>query len=255
MRLAGKRAIVTAAGQGIGRAVTLAFAREGASVLAVDIDAAALATLAAERIAGLETRPLDVTNAAAIRELAASHTAATNAFQVIFNCAGVVHPGTLLDCTEADWQAAWNLNVGSMFRICQALLPGMIAAGGGSIINMSSVASSLKAVPKRFVYSTTKAAVIGLSKSIAVDYIGSGIRCNAICPGTVETPSLAGRIATEARSQGSTVDAVRAAFVARQPMGRLGRPEEIAALAVYLASAESSFTTGTAQVIDGGWCN
>jgi 2-keto-3-deoxy-L-fuconate dehydrogenase len=255
MRLAGKRALVTAAGQGIGRAVAEAFAREGAAVLAVDINAAALQALEREPLPGLTTQRLDVTDGEAIRALAAECSARNSAVNVIFNCAGIVHPGTLLDCTEEDWQRAWDLNVGSMYRICRAFIPAMIAAGGGSIVNMSSVASSVKAVPNRFAYSTTKAAVIGLTKSIAIDFVGSAIRCNAICPGTVDTPSLTERIAREAKAQATSTEAVRAAFVARQPMGRLGRPEEIAALAVYLASEESAFTTGTVQVIDGGWCN
>ncbi|MGH8264209.1 MAG: SDR family oxidoreductase [Steroidobacterales bacterium] len=255
MRLAGKRALVTAAGQGMGRAVAEAFAREGATVLAADINPSALQALQRECIAGITTRRLDVTDPEAIKALAQECSAPGTGVNVIFNCAGVVHAGTLLDCTEEDWQCAWDLNVGSMFRICQAFVPAMIAAGGGSVTNMSSVASSVKAVPNRFAYSTTKAAVIGLTKSIAIDYLGSAIRCNAICPGTVDTPSLADRIARAAQAQSTSVESVRAAFVARQPMGRLGRPEEIAALAVYLASDESAFTTGTVHVIDGGWCN
>jgi 2-keto-3-deoxy-L-fuconate dehydrogenase len=254
MRLVGKRALVTAAAQGIGRAVALAFAREGAEVLATDINAAALGALGAEGVAGLKTQLLDVTSRAQLQQLASAH-AGHEAFNVIFNCAGVVHAGTLLECTENQWQAAWDLNVSSIFRVCQALLPAMIAAGGGSIINVASAASSLKAVPNRMVYSTTKAAVIGISKSIATDYVRAGVRCNAICPGTIETPSLTERIATEARANSASIEDIHAAFVARQPMGRLGRPEEIAALAVYLASDESAFTTGTTQVIDGGWCN
>lgn len=255
MRLANKRALVTAAGQGIGRAVAIAFAREGAQVLATDINAASLATLEAEKHPGLRTYDFDVLDRERIAELAAAHTAAGNAFNVIFNCAGVVHPGTLLDCTDEQLQFAWELNVGAMFSICKALLPAMIASGGGSIINMSSIASSLKAVPNRFAYSTTKAAVIGLTKSIAMDFVKDRIRCNAICPGTVETPSLLDRIATQARAQSVSADEVHAQFMARQPMGRLGRTEEIAALAVYLASDESAFTTGAVHVVDGGWCN
>lgn len=254
-RLRGKRALVTAAGQGIGRAVAVAFAEEGAAVLATDVSPDKLAALQAEDHAGLSIRQLDVTDRDGIAAFAAAHSAPENAFDVLFNCAGVVHSGTVLDCTEAELELAWELNVRSMFRLCKALLPGMIAAGGGSIVNMSSVASSVKAVPNRFAYSTTKAAVIGLTKSIATDFIREGIRCNAICPGTVDTPSLALRIAAQARAQASTVDAVRAQFLARQPLGRLGRPEEIAALAVHLASDESAFTTGAVHVIDGGWCN
>jgi 2-keto-3-deoxy-L-fuconate dehydrogenase len=260
MRLAGKRAFVTAAAQGTGRATALAFAREGAQVLATDIDEEGLETLvsesrshSAERAGSIRARRLDVTDAAAILELAESAVAAP--FTVIFNCAGFVHRGTLLECSERDWEFAWNINVGSMYRIARALLPGMIAAGGGSIINMSSAASSIHGVPNRFVYGTTKAAVIGLTKSIAADFVQKGVRCNAICPGTVATPSLEARIAEQARARGVSAESVRAEFIARQPMGRLGRVEEIAALAVYLASDESAFTTGTVQLIDGGWCN
>jgi 2-keto-3-deoxy-L-fuconate dehydrogenase len=254
-RLSGKRALVTAAGQGIGRAVAVAFAREGANVLATDLNPDALTGLRAESRTGLSFRQLDVTDHGAIAAIAAEHSEPGTAFDVVFNCAGIVHSGTVLDCTDAELELAWALNVGSMFHLCKALLPGMIAAGGGSIINMSSVASSLKAVPRRFAYSTTKAAVIGLTKSIATDFLRDGIRCNAICPGTVDTPSLAERVAAEARTQGRSVEEVRAQFTERQPMGRLGRPEEIAALAVHLASDESAFTTGAVHVIDGGWCN
>jgi 2-keto-3-deoxy-L-fuconate dehydrogenase len=255
MRLINKRALVTAAGQGIGRAVAIAFAREGAEVLATDVNATSLSLLSGKGLAGLSTHELDVTDRDAIAELAASCSKAGREFNVIFNCVGIVHPGTLLECTEQQLQVAWDVNVASMYRICRVLLPAMIAAGGGSIINMSSVASSVKAVANRFAYSTTKAAVIGLTKSIAMDFIEQGVRCNAICPGTVETPSLNERIAAQAQGQSADVTEVRAQFSARQPMGRLGRPEEIAALAVYLASDESAFTTGTVHVIDGGWCN
>ncbi|MFL6617418.1 MAG: SDR family oxidoreductase [Povalibacter sp.] len=255
MRLSNKHALVTAAGQGIGRAVAIAFAREGARVLATDVNAASLASLKAEAHAGLEVRALDVLDKEAIRSLAQEYSPSDRAFNVLFNCAGVVHPGTLLECTEQQLDFAWKLNVGAMASLCQALLPAMIAVGGGSIINMSSIASSLKAVPNRFAYSTTKAAVLGLTKSIAMDFIKEGIRCNAICPGTVETPSLLERISGQAQAQGVSVDEVHAQFVSRQPMGRLGRPEEVAALAVYLASDESAFTTGAIHVVDGGWCN
>ena len=252
-RLAGKTAFITAAGQGIGRAVALAFLREGAAVIATDINADLLATLKADT--GCTTLRLDVTDPAAITAAAAAHPRVN----VLFNGAGYVHAGTVLDCTEADWDFAFQLNVRSQFRTIKAFLPGMLALaqgqGSGSIINVASVAGSLKGAPNRFVYGTTKAAVIGLTKAVAADFITQGIRCNAICPGTVESPSLRDRIAAQAQASGQSAAAVEAAFVSRQPMGRLGRVEEIAALAVYLASDESSFTTGTAQVIDGGWSN
>lgn len=254
MRLKGKTALVTAAGQGIGRATALLFAREGAQVLATDINADALAALQAESGGALRTQVLDVTDAAAIQALATAH-AGPQAFDVLFNCAGYVHAGSIAECSERDWAFAWELNVTSMYRLIKALLPGMLARGGGSIINMSSAASSVKGVPNRFAYSTTKAAVIGMSKAIAADFVGQGIRCNAICPGTVESPSLEQRIAVQAAEQNVPVEQVRAAFVARQPMGRVGRAEEIALLATYLASDESAFTTGTTQLIDGGWSN
>jgi len=248
-RLSGKKVFITAAGQGSGRSVALAFVREGAQVVASDINAAALVTLANE--CGCLTLQMDATDPAAIRTAAAIH----GPVDVLFNGAGYVHAGTVLDCTEEEWDLAFNLNVRSQFRTIQAFLPGMLTRGGGSIINVASVAGSLKGAPNRFVYGTTKAAVIGLTKAVAADFITQGIRCNAICPGTVESPSLRDRIAAQATASGQTLAQVEAAFIARQPMGRLGRVEEIAALAVYLASDESSFTTGTAQVIDGGWSN
>jgi len=248
-RLAGKKALVTAAGQGIGRAVAEAFAREGAAVIATDINEAALAELAA--LPGISARRLDVTDAAAIEALAAE----LGALQVLFNGAGFVHAGSVLECSEADWDFAFTLNLRSMYRLIRAVLPAMLQAGGGSIINVASAASSIKGVPNRFVYATTKAAVIGLTKSVAADFITRGIRCNAICPGTVESPSLRERIAAQAKASGQTEAQVEAAFIGRQPMGRLGTPAEIAALAVYLASDESAFTTGTSQLIDGGWSN
>ncbi|MCL4648494.1 SDR family oxidoreductase [Burkholderia multivorans] len=254
MRLQGKRALVTAAGQGIGRATALRFAREGADVLATDIDEAALARLAADADAAgtrVTTRGLDVTDATAIAALAAAEPA----FDVLFNCAGYVHHGSILDCDDAAWTFSWQLNVTSMYRLVRALLPAMIAAGGASIVNMASAASSVKGVPNRFVYGTTKAAVIGLTKSIAADFVEQRIRCNAICPGTIESPSLEHRIAEQARARQVSVDTVRQAFVARQPMGRIGSPDEVAALALYLASDESSFTTGAIHLIDGGWSN
>jgi 2-keto-3-deoxy-L-fuconate dehydrogenase len=253
MRLQGKRALVTAAAQGIGRATALAFAREGALVLAADINRAGLADLTAEAGPRIRTLHLDVTDARAVAALAGHR--GNDAFDVLFNCAGVVHAGSVLECDEHDWEFALQLNVTSMYRMVRAVLPAMLERRSGSIINMSSVASSLKGVPNRFAYSTTKAAVIGLTKSIAADFVGAGIRCNAICPGTVASPSLQQRIAEQARAQNTTTEQVHSAFVARQPMGRLGLPEEIAALAVYLASDESAFTTGTCQIIDGGWSN
>jgi 2-keto-3-deoxy-L-fuconate dehydrogenase len=231
-RLAGKRALVTAAAAGIGRATALAFAAEGATVLATDIDAA---------------RQLDVTDPAAIAALVAE----VGAIDVLFNCAGYVHAGTLLDTDDASWRRSFAINVDSMFHTCRAVLPGMLERGAGSIVNMSSVASSIKGVPNRFAYGTTKAAVIGLTRSIAADYVARGVRCNAICPGTVKTPSLGDRV----RALGGDEDAAWRGFAERQPMGRLGDPREIAALAVYLASDESSFTTGTVHVVDGGWSN
>ena len=248
-RLAGKTALVTAAGQGIGRATAEAFAREGADVIATDINDAALAELA--RIPGIGAKHLDVTDANAVKALVGQ----IGAVNVLFNGAGFVHAGTILDCDETAWDFSFDLNVRSMYRLIRATLPGMLAQGQGSIINVSSAASSIKGVPNRFVYTATKAAVIGMTKSIAADFIARGIRCNAICPGTIESPSLRQRIAEQAKATGKSLAEIEAAFVARQPMWRLGRPEEIAALAVYLASDESAFTTGTAQIIDGGWSN
>lgn len=244
-RLENKIALVTAAGQGIGKATALAYLREGAKVIAADINQQALDQLKKE--ASLETRLLDVTNSEAIHRLAKE----LGAVDILFNCAGFVAHGTILDCSEKDWDFSFNLNVKSMYKMIQAFLPAMLANNRGSIINMSSVASSVKGVPNRFVYCATKAAVIGLTKSVAADFVGNGIRCNAICPGTVQTPSLDERIA----SQGGNVDEVRKAFIARQPIGRVGTPEEIAALATYLGSDESGFTTGTIHIIDGGWSN
>jgi 2-keto-3-deoxy-L-fuconate dehydrogenase len=242
-RLAGKKVLTTAAGQGIGRAVTVAFAAEGAQVTATDINADTLQSL--EGTKGVATKLLDVTDLTAISKLAAE----VGAVDVLFNCVGFVHHGTILDCSEKDWDFSSALNIRSMYRMIRAFLPAMLARGkGASIVNMSSVASSVKGVPNRFVYGTTKAGVIGLTKSVAADFIKQGIRCNAICPGTVQTPSLDERIA----AQGGTPEA-RKAFVDRQPLGRLGSPEEIAAAAVYLASDESAFVTGTTLIIDGGF--
>jgi 2-keto-3-deoxy-L-fuconate dehydrogenase len=245
-RLSGKHALVTAAGAGIGRATALAFAEAGATVLATDINEDNLASLAASH-PSIRTHRLDVTDDSAIRALAAS----TGRIDVLFNCAGYVHAGTILDTDDDGWRRSFAINVDSMFHLCRALLPGMLSRGTGSIVNMSSVASSIKGVPNRFAYGATKAAVIGLTRSIAADYVSAGIRCNAICPGTVKTPSLAERV----RALGGDEEAAWQSFTARQPMGRLGTPEEIAALAVYLASDESSFTTGTIHVVDGGWSN
>jgi len=236
-RLAGKRAVITAAAQGIGRSSAELFAGEGAEVIATDIDEGKLAGLM-----GCITRRLDVTDAEAVRRFVAD----TGPVDVLFNCAGYVHNGTILECEERDWAFSFDLNVTAMYRLCKGVLPGMLERGGGSIVNMASVASSVKGVPNRFAYGASKAAVIGLTKSIAADFAARNIRCNAICPGTVETPSLEERM----RAQGD-YESARRAFIARQPMGRLGRPEEIAYLALYLASDESAYTTGTIHVIDG----
>ena len=246
-RLQGKTAFITAAGQGIGRAVAVAFAREGATVIATDLNPATLATLQAE--CGCTVERLDAMDGVAIAAAGARHSGVN----VLFNGAGFVHHGSVLDCTEEQWDFAFDLNVRSMYRTTKAFLPGMLAAGGGSIINVASGASSIKAAANRFVYGATKAAVIGLTKSVALDFITRGVRCNAICPGTVESPSLRERIAALAASSGQTLQQVEAMFIARQPMGRLGTVEEIAAIAVYLASDESKFTTGTTSLVDGGW--
>jgi 2-keto-3-deoxy-L-fuconate dehydrogenase len=248
-RLQGKTAFVTAAGQGIGRAVAEAFVREGARVIATDINDELLAQVAAAT--GCETRRLDVTDANAVTAAAE----AAGAVQVLFNGAGYVHAGTILDCDERAFEFSFDLNVRAMYRMTRAFLPTMLAHGQGSIINMASVAGSIKGAPNRFVYGATKAAVIGMTKSIAADFITRGVRCNAICPGTVESPSLRDRMRALAQSSGQTVEQAEAWFVSRQPMGRVGTAAEIAALAVYLASDESGFTTGTAQIIDGGWSN
>jgi 2-keto-3-deoxy-L-fuconate dehydrogenase len=242
-RLQGKTALVTAAGQGIGAATTAAFAREGAQVFATDINEKLLQQLAAVHPT-IKTRILDVRDTSAVNSFAAE----LGAIDILFNCAGFVHQGTILDCSEADWDFSFDLNVKSMYRTCRAFIPAMAAAKKGSIVNMSSGASSIKGAPNRFVYGATKAAVIGLTKALAVDFIKQGVRVNAICPGTVESPSLEQRIAAL-----GDVEKARRDFIARQPIGRIGKPEEVAALAVYLASDESAYTTGAIHIIDGGW--
>lgn len=240
-RLQGKTALVTAAAQGIGRATALAMAREGASVIATDIKLDKLDELKGTR--GIEVRQLDVTDDAAIAALCA----AIPTPNALMNCAGFVHAGSILDCTQKDWDFAFGLNVRSMYVLIKTLLPRMLEAGGGSIVNIASVAGSIKGIPNRFVYGATKAAVIGLTKSIAIDFVKRGIRCNAVCPGTVDTPSLGDRI----NAFDDPVQA-RKDFIARQPMGRLGNAEEIAQLCVYLACDESVFMTGQTVIIDGG---
>ncbi len=239
----GKRVLITAAGQGIGLASARAFAAAGAEVIATDIDIRAL-----QDVPGLTALHLDVTSAQAIADLSEQ----VGAVDVLFNCAGYVHAGSILDCDEDAWERSLQLNVTAMYRMIRATLPGMLARGGGSIINMASVASSIKGVPNRCAYTASKAAVVGLTKSVAADYIAQGIRCNAICPGTVDSPSLRARIAEQAALQGVAEEQVYGQFVARQPMGRLGSAEEIARLVLYLGSDASSYTTGALHVIDGG---
>ena len=242
-RLKNKRILVTAAGQGIGRAAALAMAAEGAEVFATDINPEGLAQLKSEATGSLEIFELDVRSEASV--VAGVAVAQPD---VLFNCAGFVHNGTVLEASDEDWDFAFDLNVRSMLRTVRAALPGMLERGSGSIINMSSACSSVIGAPNRFVYGTTKAAVLGLTKSVAIDYITKGIRCNAICPGTVESPSLHDRLHAT-----GDYEAAMKAFIARQPMGRIAKAEEIAALVVYLASDESAFTTGQAHIIDGGW--
>lgn len=243
-RLHGKTALVTAAGQGIGRAIAEAFVREGAQVIATDLDAAKL-----EGLAGADARALDVRSTAAVTALAQ----ALPALDVLVNAAGYVHQGNIFDTSEADWDFSFDLNVKSMHRTLSAFLPGMLEKGKGSIVNVASAASSIRGVPNRYVYGASKAAVIGLTKQVAADFILKGVRANVICPGTIQSPSLDERIAAVSAQTGRSLEDVRADFVGRQPMGRLGTPEEIAALAVYLASDESAFTTGQIHIIDGGW--
>jgi 2-keto-3-deoxy-L-fuconate dehydrogenase len=240
-RLVGKTALVTAAGQGIGLASAERFAFEGATVLATDINAGLLAN-----VRGCRTQHLDVTDPVEVGAVISE----AGPIDVLFNCAGYVHSGTILECDETTWKFSLDLNITAMYRLIGAVLPGMLQRGGGSIINMSSVAGAIKGVPNRFVYGVTKAAVVGLTKSIAADFVSTGIRCNAICPGTIDTPSLHERL----RATGTYASA-RDAFTARQPMGRLGQPAEIASLALYLASDESAFVTGQCHIIDGGWSN
>jgi 2-keto-3-deoxy-L-fuconate dehydrogenase len=246
-RLRGKNALITAAGQGIGRAIAEAFIAEGASVIATD--------LAEDKLAGLKSKKsckLDVRSQNDIDALARDVAGAVGALDILVNCAGYVHHGTVLDCADRDWDFSFDLNVKSMHRMIKAFLPGMLERKRGSIVNISSAVSSIRGVPNRYAYGTTKAAVIGLTKAVAADFIKQGIRCNAICPGTIESPSLDERVATLAKETGRSVDAVRQDFVARQPMGRLGTPTEVAALALFLAGDEASYITGQAHLVDGG---
>ncbi len=243
-RLNGKTALVTAAGQGIGRAIAEAFVREDAKVWATDLDVAKL-----EGLAGAERRKLDVLSDASVDELAAE----MGSIDILVNAAGFVHHGSILECSDRDWDFSFDLNVKSMHRTTKAVLPGMLERGRGSIVNIASGASSVRGIPNRYVYGASIAAVIGLTKALAADFIRRGIRANAICPGTIQSPSLDERIAAQAASSGQSIETVRQAFVDRQPMGRLGTPEEIAALAVYLASDEASYTTGQVHLADGGF--
>jgi 2-keto-3-deoxy-L-fuconate dehydrogenase len=246
-RLEGKRALVTAAGQGIGRAIAEAFVAEGARVIATDAESAKLADLT-----GAERHKLDVRSTPAVEALAKALLEDSGAPNVLVNCAGYVHNGSVLDCSEDDWDFSFDLNVKSIHRVLRAFLPGMLANGGGSIVNISSAVSSIRGVPNRYAYGATKAAIIGLTKAVAADFILQGIRVNAICPGTIQSPSLDQRIAALATETGRSLEDVRRSFVERQPMGRLGTPAEVAALAVFLASDESSYITGQPHLVDGG---
>lgn len=246
-RLKGKRAFVTAAGAGIGRATAIAFAAEGAHVTATDLKADLMADLKGQGVA--ETYTLDVRDTKAVRAMAEK----IRAIDILFNCAGFVHHGTVLTTSDDEWDFSFDLNVKSMHRTIGAFLPAMLMKGGGSIINIASGASSVRGIPNRYVYGASKAAVIGLTKSVAADFIRQGIRVNAICPGTIQSPSLDQRIATQAKEQGKAVEVIRQAFIDRQPIGRLGTAEEMAWLAVYLASDESAYTTGQVHSADGGF--
>ena len=247
MRLQGKKIVVTAAGQGIGRATVLAMAKEGATIWATDINPELLKSYAG--MTNINTAVLNVLNTAEVEAFAKQ----VGNIDVLFNCAGFVHQGDILNLSEADWDFSMDLNVKSMYRTIRAFVPGMLAQGRGSVINMASAASNIKGAPNRVIYSASKAAVIGLTRALAADYVARGVRFNAICPGTIESPSLGERIQAVSQQSGKTVDEARKQFVARQPIGRIGKAEEIAYLAIYLASDESAFTTGTSQIIDGGW--
>lgn len=249
MRLSNKSALVTAGAQGIGRAIVETFLREGARVVAADINAAALNALPPHP--SLEVLVLDVTD----REAVTGLPARLGPIDILINAAGMVHAGSILDCDEEDWERSQALNVTAAYRLCRTFLPAMLECGNGSIVNVASIASSIKGIPNRFAYGTTKAAVIGLTKAIAADFVRQGVRCNAICPGTIDTPSLRQRVAEQAQTDGVDFATAMAAFEARQAVGRLGKVEEIAALALHLASDESAFTTGAVHVIDGGWIN